>query len=207
MAIQFPCASCGQPIEIDDEWGGKTVACPFCHSRINAPHESQLLRDEPVPTASPASLGPAPPTAMSPGFPQIADATLHVPQSNRLAIAAVILAALLLAELIAMKVVVSGHIGEIEALGERWQALMAEGQGFVLAWQKTQTELMENNGGTFPTWMMLVGIFEILAGLTWIAAVICGIFALRRTLHRQYAIASLVVCGVTPVLFCCCGGM
>ena len=204
MAIQFSCASCGQPIEIDDEWGGKTVACPFCHSRVLAPVESQLPDTEFVPTASavpPHSIDGDPADSLAVGT------SAATPQSNRLAIVAVVCAAVLLVELIAMKSIVSAHIGEIEALGERFQELTAEGKGFMLAYQTTQLELLEANGGAIPTWLMLVGIIELAAGLTWLAALICGILAVRKPLHRRFAVATLLVCGISPVIFCCCGGM
>jgi len=203
MAIQFPCGSCGQPIEIDDEWGGKTVACPFCHSRIVAPVESQLSDSEFVPTASPAP--PRVPDALSSAPPPTDRPAVAMAESNRLAVVAVILAAVMLFTLIAMKWVIGNHIGEIEALGERWQALVAEGKGFMLAWQTVQMELLEANNGTIPTWLMVVGVLEVVAAMTWLAALVCGILAVRKPWHRRYAVASLVVCGISPVIFCCCG--
>ena len=42
MAIQFHCANCGQPIEVDQEHAGRTAACPYCQSMIRAPTESTL---------------------------------------------------------------------------------------------------------------------------------------------------------------------
>jgi len=40
MAIQFPCPSCSQPIEVDDEYAGQTAACPYCRRVVNVPTES-----------------------------------------------------------------------------------------------------------------------------------------------------------------------
>lgn len=42
MAIQFHCANCGQPIEVDQEHAGRTAACPYCQSMIRVPTESTL---------------------------------------------------------------------------------------------------------------------------------------------------------------------
>lgn len=39
MAIQFPCPSCSQPIEVDDEYGGQAAACPYCRRVVNVPTE------------------------------------------------------------------------------------------------------------------------------------------------------------------------
>ncbi len=40
MAIQFPCPSCSQPIEVDDEYAGQSAACPYCRRVVNVPTES-----------------------------------------------------------------------------------------------------------------------------------------------------------------------
>jgi hypothetical protein len=40
MAIQFPCPSCSQPIEVDDEYAGQAAACPYCRRVVNVPTES-----------------------------------------------------------------------------------------------------------------------------------------------------------------------
>jgi hypothetical protein len=40
MAVQFPCPSCSQPIEVDDEYAGGSAACPYCRRVVNVPRES-----------------------------------------------------------------------------------------------------------------------------------------------------------------------
>jgi DNA-directed RNA polymerase subunit RPC12/RpoP len=40
MAIQFRCAQCGHPIEVDDEHAGQTAACPYCQHVMSVPRES-----------------------------------------------------------------------------------------------------------------------------------------------------------------------
>lgn len=42
MAIQFACPSCGQPIEIDEEWADSPVSCPYCQKVVTAPGESTV---------------------------------------------------------------------------------------------------------------------------------------------------------------------
>jgi len=202
MAIQFPCASCGQPIEIDNEWGGKMVACPFCHSRIMAPVESQLVEAEHVPTATPVPPaverpGPAVPPAYSAG----------VGESNRLAVVAVTLAGLLLLGLITVNRITAAHRQELQQVQDRALELTEGGAGMIIASQKAWVEVYEKNGGAPPDWLLAAALVMILSGMIWLAAIICGILAVRRPMHRHFAIASLVVCGVSPVIFCCCGGL
>jgi len=202
MAIQFPCASCGQPIEIDDEWGGKTVACPFCHSRIIAPIESQLPDAEFVPTASPA----APDTGQL--GPSLAHAyTVGVAASNRLAVVAVTLAGMMLVGLITVNRIAAAHRPELQQVQNRTLELADGGAGMIIASQKAWVEVYEKNGGVPPDWILAAALTMVLSGMLWLAALICGILAVRKPLHRHFAIASLVVCGVSPVVFCCSGGL
>src|SRR5262245_2960093 len=69
MAIQFHCPGCGQPIEVDDEWASKLVACPYCRRTVSAPVQSTLDVREVVPSAKPvATSESAAPTTPS-GWP------------------------------------------------------------------------------------------------------------------------------------------
>lgn len=73
MAIRFHCPSCKQPIEIDNEWAGQSVACPYCQKVVTAPQNDELAGG--VQTAQPgAGLNPPPPpqgmaTAYAPAKP------------------------------------------------------------------------------------------------------------------------------------------
>jgi len=40
MAIQFHCAGCGQPIEVDDEYAGRVAVCPHCRQVTSVPSAS-----------------------------------------------------------------------------------------------------------------------------------------------------------------------
>lgn len=67
MAIRFACPSCQQPIEVDDQWGDESVACPYCRQVVTAPSSSRWPANE-IPMASPASPAftpPPPPTGIS----------------------------------------------------------------------------------------------------------------------------------------------
>jgi DNA-directed RNA polymerase subunit RPC12/RpoP len=54
MSIQFFCAQCNQPIEVDDEHAGQTAACPFCRHVMTIPRES-TYRAEAAVAARPLS--------------------------------------------------------------------------------------------------------------------------------------------------------
>ncbi len=63
MAIQFRCAQCGHPIEVDDQHAGQTAACPYCRHVMNVPQQSTYEPDAAVPARPlddvPAETGPA----------------------------------------------------------------------------------------------------------------------------------------------------
>ena len=66
MAIQFVCPGCSQPIEVDDEIGGRSAACPYCQHVVSVPLASTLDTVAPV-TASPVDQSAAPSTSSHPG--------------------------------------------------------------------------------------------------------------------------------------------
>ncbi len=56
MSIQFQCSQCQQPIEVDDEYAGRSAACPYCRSVNTVPQESTYCPDGVV-SARPATGG------------------------------------------------------------------------------------------------------------------------------------------------------
>jgi DNA-directed RNA polymerase subunit RPC12/RpoP len=67
MAIQFRCAQCGHPIEVDDPHAGQTAACPYCRHVMSVPQQSTYQPDAAVPArplgdaaGSPSDTGPPP---------------------------------------------------------------------------------------------------------------------------------------------------
>lgn len=100
MPIQFECPSCKQPIEVDDEIGGKAAACPYCQRVVTVPVQSTYVPQQ-VAIARPLSPGGGseppphlpplrdyPPSGeLHPQSPRIGD--LHVgPRPNAAALAA-----------------------------------------------------------------------------------------------------------------------
>jgi MFS family permease len=81
--------------------------------------------------------------------------------------------------------------------------LVEEGNSYYQASQKLSAEYFEETGGVFPAWMFAIYALGAAAMMLWVAALVCGIIAARWEPRRRYAVASLVVCGVTPVVFCC----
>lgn len=79
MAIQFVCPGCSQPIEVDDEIGGRSAACPYCQHVVSVPLQSTYQTDAPV-TASPVeqSAAPGAPPLPGPGAEPHAAMGLHV---------------------------------------------------------------------------------------------------------------------------------
>jgi hypothetical protein len=79
MAIQFHCVGCSQPIEVDNEFAGRTAMCPYCRRVVTVPAESTLRELAPAvarPTDAPSGSGlppPLPPAGLSerPGLPQL----------------------------------------------------------------------------------------------------------------------------------------
>lgn len=45
MAIRFNCPNCRQPIEVDDEIGGRSAACPYCRRVVSVPAESNYTEE------------------------------------------------------------------------------------------------------------------------------------------------------------------
>lgn len=69
MAIQFRCVGCSQPIEVDNEFAGRTAMCPYCRRVVTVPAESTLHEAAPA-VARPADAAPGlPPTDYPPGLP------------------------------------------------------------------------------------------------------------------------------------------
>jgi len=56
MAVRFVCPSCQQPLEIDEQWAGQSVACPYCNRVVTAPAASTWPLNDQVPVASPAEI-------------------------------------------------------------------------------------------------------------------------------------------------------
>lgn len=204
MAIRFQCGSCDQPIEVDDQWASKTVACPYCRNTITAPAASTLTDLSDIPVASPLEVEPQ---DMAPTDDAPPPGPFRSGHPNRIALVALGLAGVLMAFMVFASALVSSHRLEIESLRDRVEELQKNGVAPWAAAQRASSELYEDYGGMPPTWMIGLSVLYLGAGMVWVATLVCGLVGLRRANRRGMAIAALVVVGLTPVLLCCGGLM
>ena len=196
MAIRFQCASCSQPIEVDDEWASKAVACPYCRKTVTAPAESTLGDVTRMPTASPLGTGPAGgATGPLPPDP-LASPDLS---ANHVAVAALVLVCSAVALLGVANLILAPHREEINRLIET----MRPAQTFA-EMMELQGEYIQEMGG-LPGWMMAAFSCEIGAGMAWLASIVCAVIGVRRVRRRRLAVLSLAIAAVVPIFFCCGG--
>jgi len=186
MSIRFQCSACGQPIEIDEEWALKTVACPYCRRLITAPAESTLAPSADIPTASPVGGGGLP-VALRPAS-----------AGNTVAILAFVLACLMLCLMAGSWAVADAHSLEIEKFGEEMQKAQAETGS---AWQAIM-QVTERHGGQLPRWMILNTVLMMAAVAAGLAAAICGVLGLRAPQRRRLAVAALLMSGGVLIVVC-----
>ena len=196
MAIRFQCSSCSQPIEVDDEWASKAVACPYCRTTITAPAESTIADLSEIPTASPLVTGQAAPT-QAPSSVYVEASLAHHP--NRIAMVSFVLACGEVLLLVLMQWIMTSHRLEAEEFVRSMETATS-----LTKMVEAQSEFFKARGGV-PRWMIAIMALELMAGLNWIAMVVCGIIGVRRPNHRRLAITALVVAGLVPIVFCCGG--
>ena len=200
MTIRFQCGSCSQPIEVDDEWASKLVACPYCRKTVAAPVESTLDDFSRIPAASPVT-GPSPmsPMAPVPPYSTMEPGVSSAASPNHIATVALVLVLLSAVLLVAWDAILSQHHAELEPL------MNAVTDGFA-GIMKAQADFIEANGGELPGWYIGAAVLQTVSGLLWIAAVVCGVIGVRRVRRRRLAIMTLVTAGVMAV-YVCCGGL
>jgi len=192
MAIRFQCAACGQPIEIDDEWALKAVACPYCRKTITAPAESTLNAPAQVPVAT--GLAPDPANAFA-----SPDGLIAPPDTRRnyCAVIALILAVAVFALLLISVAIMAGHDSELEGLAN---AGMNPAQQ-----QEALSKLREDYGGSLPVWLVVSLVMGGSTCVLWPAAAICGVIGVFRQRQRRLAVVALVIAGVELAYFVCGG--
>ncbi len=195
MAIRFQCPSCSQPIEVDDELASKVVGCPYCRKTVAAPLESTLVALACFPTASPlqAAEGAALSDHAAPSAYRAARGS-----SNPLAVIAFALACGVLVLLFAINAVAAGHSMELEQFQKD---LTRSGTG-LSSQLEAMNKFVQERGGTFPAWFIALALLEFTALATCLAAIVCGILALRRAARRPLAIAALAICGLFLMVSC-----
>lgn len=185
MAIQFQCVACAKPIEIDDEWAGRLVECPYCHETITAPAFSM--------SSTPASvrareLRPADPVD-SGGVvmrPPVAEAAVvhAAPQRNRLGVLALVVAS------------VGVLLGGVACMGAA--ATMVQQLGPQLTPEQINT-FMEEAMKTSAPWFVKFSLAATASFGLWVVGVVCGLIAVLRE-PRRAAVAALVVSAL-PLVF------
>ena len=219
MAIRFQCSLCAQPIEIDDEWASKLVACPYCRKTVTAPAESTLDENATVPTATPlAGTGTAPLPGMgaaalaSPGATPLVDPGAAPPypqayaadpdasaQPNPLATVALVLGCILVALNLT-------YCGILMAYGDEIRAMQPTDPSAPFAEQmQHMMEQVGAAGGVFPAWLIVYSMLMFAIVIVWLGTLGFGIAGIRRTYRRPRAIAALVIAGVVPIVSCCGG--
>lgn len=198
MAIRFLCSNCQKPIEIDDEWASKSVACPFCRTTVSAPEATTWTETQHVPVASPAGAL-APPTGEA-----ASEGTGHTerPSSNRLAVVAFALSCCTLGMLAAHVVFQHMHAEEFAAFSEELQRLMAETSSItdaVMAYTRA-------HGNSMPSWLIVLNLLGMTMMASCAASLVCGLIAVRRPSGRRLALTSLALSGLVPIVVCCGGG-
>ena len=164
MAIRFQCSACSQPIEVDEEWARKLVACPYCRKTITAPMESTLPEPSEIPTA----------TGIEQSGPFVAAAytgeagPAAPPRSNVLAKVAFGLSCAVVVLMGSYSLVLATHQDELRPLFEQGQSFSDGMQAF--------NEYTAAHGGVPPPWLMAMSLLSLTGGLVWVAAlVITGI--------------------------------
>lgn len=195
MAIKFQCGACAQPIEIDDEWALRVVACPYCRKTVTAPAASTLAATDDIPTAKPLTTSPPSVNSDAPVPVQAAP-----PTSNRLAVVAAVLAGFMVLVMIAEGAVLSANELEFREFSDSMQKVSSSDEGFAGV-MRAQLKFYEERGG-MPSWMITVAVLHLTLGVSWIAALVCGIIAIRRPARRRLAAFALVTCGMVPLFAC-----
>lgn len=186
MAIRFACPSCRQPIEIDDEWAGQSVGCPYCRKVITAPAVSAWPTEQ-IPMAAPLRQ-PLEPIMPPPGYPVSppAQAASAAPWALTLAITSALLC-MLGFMVFAYQIQKAG----MEKLGP--DASFAEAQ------QAAQEML---TSGKIPPSPLAIA-FSITGNLCAIGGLV---LAIRTLLWQQPRRGMAIVACIISVAFFCCAG-
>ncbi|MBN1510713.1 MAG: hypothetical protein JXB13_01740 [Phycisphaerae bacterium] len=198
MAIQFACPGCQQPIEVDDEWAHRQVACPYCRRTITAPAASTIDRLSP-PVAKPLGnveqvegLADAPYGAAAPYGPP----GVGVAEGNPYAVWALVASLLAVLCLVGVGILtVTQMMGAVEpgSSVEEMQDSIAE----------LQKQWMEDaQKGKIPPVALGLSVGACGMVITWAAGLVLTILALRRRARRGMAVAALVIISLLALYVC-----
>ena len=189
MAIQFPCPSCKQPIEVDDQFALMSAQCPYCRTVVTVPEES-IARSAPDVAARPTTQeGEAPPDESSGEGLHVGPAPdANQRRANILAMVALIFAILAIAAFGVVMIVLFGAVmtklGEYpgsQPTQEQVQRVLEE----VIRPAEMQMKL--GLGLFIGAGLALMGLATGISSLlfaarrpirAWVAVVICGLYVL-----------------------------
>ncbi len=186
MAIQFNCPGCRQPVEVDDEWAGEHVACPFCQRVVTAPAESTItaLQNDLPPTARKLS-----PTAAD-GV--MATAAVAPPRYNRLAVVGFGLGLAAIFLLILGLILLQFVIKQLEPN---------------LTFEEQQKKMMEFSSDPETAGRIMLGSGAFcLSFACWLAGLIVSVIAvMRKDLPGRRLAFAGIACSVLCLLLFCSG--
>ncbi len=181
MAIRFQCPACAQPIEVDEGWANRAVACPYCRKTVTAPGESTLGDLAAIPMATPIS-----PVGAGAPYPPPA----YAPRSNPLAVVAAVLTGVTIGMLLVSGVIFDRHALEFAELEREFRELGGDTSPI-----NAMMEYARKHGNRFPPWLMTFSFLNLGAVVTCLTGLICGLLALRRRARRAWALLSVIACG------------
>ncbi len=181
MAVQFVCPSCSNPIEIDDAWGGKQVACPYCHNTVTAPIESTYQPSAEIPMAQPGGYPPPAPLGYPPQ--QVAPAKT----GNAIAVWALVLSISWLVISIGTSMIAAPAM--LEAFGDT-EPSMSDMQRY------TQEKVQ---GGEIEPWLLVLMAGGCTSLLVWVGGLVCAIIALTRPARRKMTIVAFGFLALFPL--------
>lgn len=189
MTIRFQCGSCSQPIEIDDEWASKLVACPYCRKTVTAPIESTLGDPATIQTAVPVAASP---TAAA-SFPASAGMGPTTNKKNTIAVVALCLAISAYVMYFAAWSVAAAHPEKVQEIQNA-----AKGVTTFAEQSKITSDLLAAHPDVVG-WMIILSLLSMGGMAANLAAIVCAIIAVRRPVRRGIAVAALAI-GFVPVL-------
>lgn len=194
MSVQFLCPSCGHPIEVDDEWAGRSVGCPYCRNTVTAPTASTYDRGDGVPTARVVEPGGGQPHLISPEVCQPGEwpptvVQTDAPDSNSVAVWAFGLSCLFVLAWLVMGLL----------MGSRMEDALGPNPTQEEAYRFMNDHLQ---GGTIPGWLV-GGFLALLLSLAFgVAALVCAILGVRLRRRRGFALAAFGLLGFFTFLMC-----
>lgn len=180
MAVQFECPSCHNPIEIDDPWAGRTVACPYCRNTVLAPSESTYHPAEALVTAR----------AVDPAAPAGGLSAATGVSANRIAIWGFAISCFSVAVLVVGAMILGGRI--YEEVGPAATPEQINRYLFQMADPRRPD--------AWPGWLTTM-MFMICGGVgLWVAGLVCTVLGLRHRRNRRFAIVGLCLSCALPIL-------